>query len=132
MRRKTLLTITAIGFSAAFLNTVASSAQEVRKGQGFVFKKENNHLVMKEYDETKKASLENTYWINGTTSFRNFPSIDDILEYDVLEIEYTEIDGKRTALSILKRFPAQRLFDQMEYDSNKMQDIQEISDEYRG
>lgn len=113
-------------------NMIHSSAQEIKKGQGFVFKKTDNQLVIKEYNESEKASTEITYRINDKTVFKNFQSMGEILEYDVIEVEYTEVNGQRTALTILKRLPVQELFDQMEYDPNKMQDIQEISDEYRG
>ena len=122
--------------SAVILWTVGGSpsmilAQEVKKGKGFVTKKTDNQLILKEYNQAEKNSLEVVYAITADTKLNNFHSLNDVLEYDVLEIEYSEIQGQRTALSIFKTFPVQELFDQLEYDPETLDDIQEISDGYR-
>lgn len=132
---KTKLVLKAAAALAVFFmilgRPVHSLAQETKMGKGFVAKKADSQLVLKEYNEIEKTSVETAYLITGNTTFKNFQSLDEIQEYDILEIEYSESRGQRMALTIVKKVPVQELFDQLEYDPNMMQDIQEISDDFR-
>lgn len=131
MKIKWLMVLSAVMLWTVGGNPSMILAQEVKKGKGFVTKNVDNQLILKEYNQAEKNSLEVVYAITADTKFNNFQSLNDILEYDVLEIEYRDDQGQRTALSIFKSFPVQELLDQLEYDPETLDDIQEISDEYR-
>lgn len=81
---------------------VRAAEGDTGKALGYVIKILASQLVMEEFPEDSDDVKEVTYTINGSTRFNNFDSLDDLNEFDDLEIDYKEVDGQRLALTIYR------------------------------
>ena len=73
-----------------------------RYSYGTVISVTANQIVLSEYDVDTEESMRVTYTINAQTRFQNFESVDELEEYDDVEVEYIEEGGRKIALIITK------------------------------
>ncbi len=103
MRSFVAVIMTAVLCAAMAGTPVANAAEgDIGKGIGYLIKKMALQIVLEEFPEDSEDTVEVTYTINDQTRFMNFDSLDDINEFDDLEIEYKVVRGQKQALSIFR------------------------------
>lgn len=95
-----------VGMAFMFLVATAGSIRaaegDLGKGIGYLIKKMSQEIVLEEFPEDSEDVVEVTYTLNDSTKFVNFDSLEDIQEFDDLEIEYKVVNGQRLAMSIFR------------------------------
>ena len=103
MKQVTMMMMAAVLFVGLGQTAFVQAAEgDTGTGIGYVIKKMTGQLVMEEFPEDSEDVVEVTYAINDKTRFSNFESLDDLNEFDDLEIEYQEVNGQRLALKIVR------------------------------
>lgn len=69
---------------------------------GYLIKKMAQQIVLEEFPSDSEDPIEVTYAVDENTRFTNFESLDDINEFDDLEVQYKMVGSQRVALVIFR------------------------------
>ncbi|MFH0753900.1 MAG: hypothetical protein V2A70_04980 [Candidatus Omnitrophota bacterium] len=104
MRKFTVILLFVLGIVLSF-KVVASFAQE-NTDDKFSFGKVVNvsaqQITVKEYDFAKDADVEVSYDVTAETEFGNVNAVTDLAVNDDVVIDFTEKDGKRVVMTLVK------------------------------